>query len=149
MNNRDYFLLFSPIFFGLGSAAFIDKNKIPKVNSPYNPPPWVFGIVWPILYLLLGYAAYLIGKGTGGTGGQRINSLVFFFIHLFFLIIWWPIFVYYPNPFYSSITLFVLACSAVYLYYLYSKINIIAAYCLVPYILWLFFATFLSSQNKK
>lgn len=140
MNSRDYFLLFSPIVLGLGSAAFIEKKKIPRMNSPYNPPAWAFGVVWPILYLLLGYSAYLIGQG---------NSLTFFFIHLFFLIIWWPIFVYYPNPFYSSITLFALACSAVYLCYLYSKINIIAAYCLVPYILWLFFATFLSSQTQK
>jgi len=123
MNSRDYFLLFSPIVLGLGSAAFIEKRKIPMVNSPYNPPAWVFGLVWPILYLLLG--------------------------HLFFLIVWWPIFVYYPNPFYSSITLFALTCSAIYLCYLYSKINIIAAYCLVPYILWLFFATFLSSKTQK
>jgi len=149
MNTNDYLLLFSPIVLGLGSAAFIDKKKIPKVNSAYDPPAWVFGLVWPILYLLLGYSAYLIGQGQNTLGqGQSRNALTFFFVHLFFLLIWWPIFVYYPNPFYSSITLFILACSAVFLCYLYSKINMVAAYCLAPYVLWLFFATFLSSQTK-
>jgi tryptophan-rich sensory protein len=140
-SQTDYALLFSPIVLGLGSAAFIDNKKIPKTPVV---PAWVFGVVWPILYLLLGYSSYLINK----TGGGR-RYLNIYFIHLFLLLIWWPIFVYYPNRFYATLSLFLLACSAVWIAQGYKTINNVAAYCLVPYIAWLFFATYLSSLQKN
>jgi len=140
-NSKEYLLLFSPIVLGLGSSALIDYKKIPKTPVV---PAWVFGAVWPILYLLLGYSSVLIYKS--GIGNKY---LVYYFIHLAFLLIWWPLFIYYPNRFYSTFSLFLLACSAVIIAQFYKKINIIAAYCFIPYICWLFFATYLSYIQKN
>jgi tryptophan-rich sensory protein len=50
-----YILLTAPIILGLGSGYFVSRKRIPKVKSYLSPPPWLFGVVWPILYLLLGY----------------------------------------------------------------------------------------------
>ena len=141
---KSYLWIFSPIILGLGSSAiFVTKNKIPKVRSKYNPPEWIFGIVWPILYWLLGYASYLVWK----TNAEKIDELLQkYIIHLALLLLWWPFFIYFPNPIFSSISLGLLAISAVYLGWEFYKRNNIAGYCLIPYFLWLFFATFLSTQ---
>ena len=140
--------IFSPIVLGLGSSAiFIPKNKIPKVRSKWNPPGWVFGVIWPILYLLLGYASYLVWNDKKREKDNSINILQKYIIHLLLLLLWWPYFVYFPNTVFATISLFLLAISAVYIGWGFYIINKTAGYCLIPYILWLFFATFLTSQT--
>jgi len=142
---QPYFWIFSPIVLGLGSSAiFVTKSKIPKVRSKWNPPGWVFGVVWPILYLLLGYASYLVWQEKK----EKIDSILQkYIIHLILLLLWWPYFVYFPNAIFATISLFLLAISAVYIGWNFYVINKTAGYCLVPYIAWLFFATFLTSQT--
>jgi len=144
INIKSYLWLFSPIVLGLGSSAiFVSKNKIPKVRSKYNPPAWIFGVVWPVLYLLLGYASYLVWK----SNKEKVDDLLQkYIIHLVLLLLWWPVFIYFPNPIIASSSLGLLAIYAVYLGWEFYKINNIAGYCFIPYILWLFFATFLSCQ---
>ena len=138
--------IFSPIVLGLGSSALlIPKNKIPRVRSKWNPPGWVFGVVWPILYLLLGYASYLVWKSSDKRIGNILEKYI---IHLVLLLLWWPYFVYFPNAIFATISLFLLAISAVYIGWNFYKINKTAGYCWVPYTMWLFFATFLTSQTK-
>ena len=140
--------IFSPIILGLGSSAiFISRNKIPKVRSKWNPPGWVFGVVWPILYLLLGYASYLVWRDRENDKSND-NILQKYIIHLLLLILWWPYFVYFPNTIFATISLFLLAISAVYIGWKFYVINKTAGYCLIPYTIWLFFATFLTSQTK-
>jgi len=146
---QSYLWIFSPIVLGLGSSAiFIPKNKIPTVRSKWNPPGWVFGVVWPILYLLLGYASYLVWNKTEKRDREKMdNTLQKYIIHLVLLLLWWPYFVYFPNPIFATTSLFLLAISAVYIGWKFYVINKIAGYCLIPYISWLFFATFLTSQT--
>jgi tryptophan-rich sensory protein len=147
MKNIWYSILwiFSPIILGLGSSAiFISRNKIPRVRSKWNPPGWVFGVVWPVLYLLLGYASYLVWKSNTKSSGNILEKYI---IHFVLLLLWWPYFVYFPNAIFSTISLFLLAISAVYIGWNFYKINKTAGYCLFPYTIWLFFATFLTSQT--
>jgi tryptophan-rich sensory protein len=143
--------IFSPILLGLGSSAlFIPKNKIPKVRSKWNPPGWVFGVVWPILYLLLGYSSYLVWQDkTGDSSKNKIigNVLEKYIIHFVLLLLWWPYFVYFPNAIFATISLFLLAISAVYIGWNFYMIHKTAGYCWIPYTIWLFFATFLTSQT--
>ena len=58
--NINIIIILIPFILGFVSSLFIKKNNIPSVKSPINPPKWLFGVVWPILYLLLGYSSYLI-----------------------------------------------------------------------------------------
>ena len=137
--------IFSPIVLGLGSSALlIPRKKIPRVRSKWNPPGWVFGVVWPILYLLLGYASYLVWKDKEKSSENILEKYI---IHFVLLLLWWPYFVYFPNAGFATISLLLLAISAVYIGWNFYKINKTAGYCLVPYIAWLFFATFLTSQT--
>jgi tryptophan-rich sensory protein len=138
-------ILFAPIILGLGSGYFVSRKEIPKVDSKYNPPGWVFAVVWPILYLLLGYSGYIISKSTSG---KKNLYLKLFFIQVLLTIAWWPYFIYYPNKVFATFSLVVLAIFAFILAKLFFSVNKIAAYCLVPYVIWLSFASFLASKTN-
>jgi tryptophan-rich sensory protein len=141
-NNKiiSYTLLLSPIILGMGSGYFVSRKRIPKVKSKFNPPSWLFMVVWPILYLLLGYSSYLIWIS------KSINKniyIILYGIHLLLLLIWWPYFVYFPNRMFSTITLIGIDIYAIILAFLFYNVNKIASYVLIPYIVWLSFASFL------
>jgi|TARA_Y100000389_G_scaffold197664_1_gene232706 translocator protein len=53
MNQIDLLRLFYPMVAGYGVSKFCKMGKS-GVNIKFRPPPYVFGIVWPILYILLG-----------------------------------------------------------------------------------------------
>ena len=144
-NIESYTWIFLPIILGLGSSAILVPNKkIPKVRSEWNPPAWVFAVVWPILYLLLGYSSFLIWKKNGGKIDCLLQSYI---LHLFLLLCWWPFFVYFPNRDFATFTLFLLTIHAVYLASIFYEKDVVAGYCWIPYILWLSFATFLTSKS--
>lgn len=137
----EYILLLSPIILGMGSGFLLRDKPISKVNSKLNPPGWVFGVVWPILYLLLGYSSYLIWKSNNIN---KNKYLLLYAVHLILLVIWWPYFIYFPNKYFATSSLIFLFLYAIVLAVLYSSVNKIASYCLIPYIIWLSFASYLS-----
>jgi tryptophan-rich sensory protein len=144
-----YILLTAPIILGLGSGYFVSRKRIPKVKSYLNPPSWLFGVVWPILYLLLGYSSYLIWNSTNISIGNKQFYLTLYAIQILLVMSWWPYFVYYPNKFFATVTLILLAIFALIITVLFFPVNNIASYCLVPYVIWLSFASFLTSQTTS
>jgi len=144
-----YILLTAPIILGLGSGYFVSRKRIPKVKSYLNPPSWLFGVVWPILYLLLGYSSYLIWNSTNISIGNKQFYLTLYAIQVLLVMSWWPYFVYYPNKFFATVTLILLAIFALIITVLFFPVNNISGYCLVPYVIWLSFASFLTSQTTR
>ena len=144
-----YILLTAPIILGLGSGYFVSRKRIPRVKSYLNPPAWLFGVVWPILYLLLGYSSYLIWNSTNISIGNKQFYLTLYAIQVLLVMSWWPYFVYYPNKFFATVTLILLAIFALIITVLFFPVNNIASYCLVPYVIWLSFASFLTSQTTR
>ena len=144
-----YILLTAPIILGLGSGYFVSRKRIPKVKSYLNPPSWLFGVVWHILYLLLCYSSYLIWNSTNISIGNKQFYLTLYAIQVLLVMSWWPYFVYYPNKFFATVTLILLAIFALIITVLFFPLNNIASYCLVPYVIWLSFASFLTSQTTS
>ena len=142
-----YILLTAPIILGLGSGYFVSRKRIPKVKSYLSPPPWLFGVVWPILYLLLGYSSYLIWNSTSINMSTKQFYLFLYAIQLLLVMSWWPYFVYYPDKFFATVTLILLAIFALIITVLFFPINNVAGYCFIPYVIWLSFASFLTSQT--
>ena len=143
MTNKEiisYSLLLAPIILGMGSGYFVSRKKIPKVKSKFNPPSWLFMVVWPILYLLLGVSSYLVWISKNIS---KNTYIILYLIHLVLLLVWWPYFVYYPNRIFSTITLIGLDLYAIILAFLFYGVNKTASYLLIPYIAWLSFASFL------
>lgn len=56
----------------------------------FAPPAWIFGVVWPLLYLLLGIAAYLIWEKPASSA--RTQALTFYGAQLLLNFLWSPLF---------------------------------------------------------
>lgn len=95
----------------------------------FRPPPYVFGIVWPILLLLIGFSWYL-----------RPN-LSFYYTILTILLSTWSIFWSY-SKIYSLINIIITAFFTLYL--ILKKYSKKSSVLLIPLFLWLSFASLLN-----
>ena len=111
----------------------------------FNPPNWVFGAVWPVLYLLMGVSVYLIWQQTDKLKQKqekrRAHCAVWlFWFHLLFNFSWTAIFFIFKNTGLALLNLLVLVALIVMIMKEFWHIKRAAAYLLWPYLLWVFFA---------
>ena len=108
---------------------YLSLNK-----SELNPPSYVFGIVWPILYIFMMVSAFLAHK--------KIFSL--FFVQLFFNAIWSWLFFRFQMPLVALLDIYLLIVINIYILNLMYKENKLAFFLFVPYVLWISFASYLN-----
>lgn len=131
-----------------GVGSIFTSNAISEwyqyLNKPsFNPPNWIFGPVWTLLYSLMGIALYLIWKR--GLENKDVNYAVrFFLIHLIFNALWSLLFFGLRNPLLGLIEIVVLWAMIVASIVMFYRINKLAGVLLVPYLLWVSFATVLN-----
>lgn len=115
-----------------------------SLNKPiFSPPNWIFGPVWTLLYFLMGISVFLIWKKS--IKNKKIkNALLYFGIQLFLNFLWSLLFFGLHNPLLGLIDIFFLLCSIVLTISTFFKISKVASYLLVPYLLWVSFATILN-----
>jgi translocator protein len=110
---------------------------------PYSPPPWLFGVVWPILYILMGIGAYLVYITPSNPEDKR-NALLTYAVQLFVNFSWSIVFfrfqAYGTAVIVLALLLFLVALTLMFFY----KINKIAASLLIPYLIWLLIAYYLN-----
>lgn len=130
-------LLWTPILLSFVSKLLGGKFRdLPK--SKYQPPGYVISIVWPILYLLMGYAS------------QRVCCPVpqVYFVQLA-LNLMWPIFWGRAGPKAAFVIMLMLDVAVVWTYFEFLKRDKTAANLLLPYLAWISFATFLNWDIMK
>ena len=103
-------------------------------KSDLNPPGFVFGIVWPILYILMSISAYRTFSETG-----RI-----FFIQLVFNTAWSWMFFAFHMPFLALLNIWMLIYWNTSLAFKMIKIDKLSAILYSPYVIWLIFASYLN-----
>jgi tryptophan-rich sensory protein len=108
-----------------------------------SPPNWVFGPVWTILFLLMGIAAYLVWQ-KGLAKKQVQTALVLFIIQLVLNTYWSIIFFGLHNLRGALIEIVFLWFAILLTVVSFYKISKTAAYLLIPYILWVSFAIYLT-----
>ena len=118
-------------------------NWYSTINKPFfNPPNWLFGPVWTLLYLFMGIALYLIliTKKTA----KRKTALIVFFTQLGLNSLWSIIFFGLHSPGFAFIEIIFLLIFIVLSILKFLPISKKAAYLLVPYLLWVSFASILN-----
>jgi translocator protein len=115
-----------------------------ELNKPaFNPPNYLFGPVWSLLYILMGISLYLIIRNNFKDKSKRV-ALILFGGQLLFNIFWSFIFFYLHRPDYAFIEIVILwiliLATAVESY----RINKAAGYLFIPYLLWVSFASALN-----
>ncbi len=113
------------------------------VKPALNPPSWVFGPAWTTLYALMGIAAFLIWR-MGWERKEVKAALGVFGIQLFLNAIWSIIFFGLHSPGWALVVIVLLWLAIVWTIAVFYKISKPAAYLLVPYILWVSFASYLN-----
>lgn len=110
-------------------------------QPPLAPPGWVFPIVWTILFILMGIAAYLIYESASPEKKEALGiyaaqlianigwSLIFFGLDAYLLAFAWILLLWY----FIFLT-----------WQSFRKINKTAGWLLVPYLAWVTFATYLN-----
>lgn len=130
-------------------GGLITASAIPTwyatLNKPFfSPPNWLFGPVWTLLYFLMGVSFYLIWK-QGWKKKKVRGAGMYFLAQLGLNFIWSPIFFGLRSPLmalFVIIALWILIVVTMKKFYPLSKW---AAYLLVPYLLWVSFATILNA----
>lgn len=108
----------------------------------WNPPNWLFGPVWSILYLLMG-ASFAIAWHKGGELGK--NMMRWFLVQFLLNLAWSPVFFYF-HDIGLALTIIVLMWIAILItIFAAGRVKPLAAWLLVPYISWVSFAMILNS----
>lgn len=112
-------------------------------KPPFSPPNWLFGPVWTVLYLLMGISFYLIWQ-RGWKKKQNITARNYFLTQLGLNFIWTPIFFGLRAPLLALVVIIAMWVATVVTIQKLYPISKWAAYLLVPYLLWISFATILN-----
>jgi benzodiazapine receptor len=145
------FLAISFAVAGLGvtaTAGNVDGWYADADKAPWNPPNWVFGPAWTLLYTLMSVAAWLVWRQRRRVPVRRVLTL--YFVQLALNAIWTPVFFgLYPAAgvaaLWIALVIIVALDVAVLLTMLaFWKASRTAAWLLVPYWAWVLFATTLN-----
>ncbi|OGF24844.1 TspO protein [Candidatus Falkowbacteria bacterium RIFOXYB2_FULL_34_18] len=132
---------------GIVGSIFTAKsvaNWYTTLEKPFfNPPSWVFGPVWILLYALMGIALYLVYQKIG-TGNLVKWALIIFFIHLILNALWSILFFGMQNPGLGFLEIIVLWVFIIIVIILFYKIDARTIWLLLPYLLWVSFAMVLN-----
>ena len=132
--------VFPLIFLALVLGGLASSNTSTDVwyqalnKSDLNPPGYVFGIVWPILYILMSVSAYRTFTDTGRV----------FFIQLVFNTAWSWMFFSFHMPLVALLNIWLLIYLNASLTLKMFKIDRLSAVLYSPYVLWLLFASYLN-----
>lgn len=114
------------------------------LNKPwFNPPNWVFGPVWTVLYILMGIAAGLVW--ARGFHHKWVKTALYHFgFQLLYNASWSIVFFGLQRPLAALFVLLILLLLIVLTIRWFRIVNPKAAYLMVPYLLWVVFAGILN-----
>ena len=127
---------------GLGgfiSSGSMDAFKMMN-KPPLSPPGWLFPVVWTILYIMMGVAAYLVRD----TYAKRDNAMRLYVVQLIFNFFWTLIFFNLGAYLFALIWLLVLWGLILATFISFKNIRPAAGYLLIPYLCWVTFAAYLN-----
>ena len=141
---KNIFYLFFPLLIGAVSS-FVSGNMSSfygDLTKPtFAPPGFIFGIVWPILYVLMGIAYYLVKRQNLF---KNSDATFWYYTQLFFNFFWSIIFFRFESLWFSFFWLVLLFVFIIITFIKFKSINKTSAYLLIPYIIWVVFAGYLN-----
>lgn len=130
-----------------GISALLTRNSMSafeQLNQPaLSPPPWLFPVVWTILYTLMGIASYLVL--VSDKPRRYVNSALVIYGAQLIVNFLWPILFFNLGLYLIAfLWLLLLLALVIAVSIRFFKISRTAGYLFIPYILWLVFAAYLN-----
>ena len=131
-----------------GLAAALTMGSMSQyaalIQPPLSPPTWVFPVAWTILYLLMGLASWLVWR-SDVPRAEKKRALTLYGVQLAVNFIWPLIFFRAGMYGFALIWLVVLLVLVTETAIAFGRIDMRAAWLLIPYLLWLLFAGYLNA----
>jgi tryptophan-rich sensory protein len=106
----------------------------------FTPPDWMFAPVWIILYILMGFAAFLVWR-KGCHQKQTRSALILFGVQLILNALWSFMFFGLRSPLAGLIEISILSVAILLTLQSFLQISRVAGLLLIPYFLWVAFAS--------
>ena len=131
----------------LSNSGFSNAWYVPLEKPSFQPPGWAFGVVWTILYALMGVALAIVL--TAPASRPRSRGLALFFVQLALNFAWSPIFFgagAIDWAFLIILAMDVLVTATIIAFW---RVRPLAALLLLPYLAWLCLATVLNHETGR
>ncbi len=113
-------------------------------QPPLSPPAILFPIVWTILYAMMGAAAYFVWDSVRGTKEERTEALKLYVAQLIVNFLWSIIFFRFEAYWLSVAVIILLDILVIITTIKFKNINRLSYWLMIPYLIWLLFATYLN-----
>jgi translocator protein len=104
----------------------------------------LFFPAWSILYTLTGFASFRVWYKGGGFKGKAMIPLIAFAVQLILNWIWTPIFFGAQALGFAFVEIVIMWVAIVFTTILFFRVDLIAGFCMLPYIAWISFASTLN-----
>lgn len=129
---------------GLATANSIETWYATLEKPFFNPPNWIFGPVWTVLYILMGYAAGRVWTSSVNDGLKR-SALTAYVVQLLLNAAWSILFFTLQAPLVALVEMLLLWATILWCMRWFKQVESVAWKLLVPYILWVSFAAVLNA----
>lgn len=116
-----------------------------SLTKPFlQPPAWIFSPVWIMLYasILVSLILYSIKI----TYKNKTGGYIVFVVHMIFNLLWSPVFFYLHRIDIALFVIVIMDLTAIYMIIKFYSISKTAGTILIPYLIWIFFATYLNTM---
>ena len=119
----------------------------PTLNKPFfTPPNWAFPVAWTTLYIFMGVAAGLVWSRIEYETDVVRKGLTYFAIQLALNALWSYLFFGLKNPLLALAEIVLLWLMIYETYIQFKKVDKIAGYLFIPYLIWVTYATALNAS---
>lgn len=133
-----------------GLSGFLTARSVatwyPTLAKPsFNPPAWVFGPTWTVLYIMMGVAAFLVWRQGISSIDVRL-ALTLFAVQLALNGLWSILFFGLRSPGWAFAEIILLWLSIVATVWIFRRVVPAAALLMLPYLVWVTFAAVLNGS---
>ena len=133
------------LIYAFGSGIWVSSSPgwySSLVQPPWQPPDFIFGIIWPYNFIMLGIAAFNVAQSL--TKIQTVTWLIFFAASVAAALVWAYQFYVPHNLSIAATALGVAALLTIPVLYLTFKASLMIGLLLIPYQIWVTIATTLA-----
>ncbi len=127
-------------FAGFATAKSVLDWYPTLVKPDWTPPGWLFGPVWTVLYVIMAIAAWLVWQKRPASG----RAMTLFYVQLLLNLVWSFLFFGLQSPLLGLFDIIALWTAILLTAFAFFRHSHVAGTLMVPYLLWVSFATALN-----
>jgi translocator protein len=132
---------------GLGASMSVfgpDAWYASLLTPTWNPPSWLFGPMWTLLYIMMAVSVWLVRREQDIDPPTRRRALAMFTLQFLLNLAWTPLFFALHTPGLAFVDICLLWVAILWTMLMFGRVRPLAGYLLLPYLLWVSFALVLN-----